>query len=506
MTFLAGIVELFLPGIRLICGISGLSRGRYVEFVASAGFLRKIVPAWWVWALYRLGLHLSVVGTDASSNAWRFIFAKAVAHAACGDFDKARMYVDRIARERKFVRRRANLAKAMAPYMPEVAAGLLEGCCASDTALLRVAVYSRVRRLSPEQPTPAEVGRWLDVAFGLEKDLHAQNIAVQRPELQMEAFNRFLNSHDLLPVSLRDTTRALGPGNVVCKSDGLRAHSGPLTTVIMTTFQSQCTVRYAIESILAQTYRNIELIIVDDASNDETVHIAQEFAERDNRVRLIRLGLNVGTFVAKNIGLDYAQGEFVTCHDSDDWAHPEKIERQIQPLLASPRLIATISYWVRMEPDGRYYARAVYPLLRLNVSSLLFRKEAVCLEAGIWDVVRAGADSEFLSRLQLVFGRDAILYCKLPLSIGAHRSESLMNAFDTGYSVSGVSRQRLSYWESWNWWHVDCLRNGATPRLPKNLGCFDRRVFPAPADLCVDREAITRSLQTVVIHGDVGAH
>ena len=191
------------------------------------------------------------------------------------------------------------------------------------------------------------------------------------------------------------------------------------------------------------------------------------------------------------MGLELARGEFVTCHDSDDWSHPLKIEQQVQPLLEDATLIATTSHWVRMTDDGMFYARPVHSLMRLNPSSPLFRREVVLKRMGAWDCVRTGADSEFLARLRLVFGKRAIKRIVKPLALGAHRVGSLMTADDTGYSETGISPQRLAYWEAWSGWHLGCLRRDELPCLPLNLRALsEQRPFFAPSGICVNVKQI----------------
>ena len=207
-------------------------------------------------------------------------------------------------------------------------------------------------------------------------------------------------------------------------------------------------------------------------------------------MRLLRLPTNGGT-LAKTMGLQLARGEFVTCHDSDDWSHPVKIERQVRPLLDNASLVATTSHWVRMQDDGMFYARPVHPLMRFNPSSPLFRREVVLKRMGAWDMVRTGADSEFHARLKLVFGKQAVKRIAQPLALGSHREGSLMTAGDTGYSDTGVSPQRLAYWQAWGAWHIDCLRKGVLPQLPLDLEVLSvSRPFVAPEEICVSEEQV----------------
>nr|APW29086.1 capsular polysaccharide biosynthesis protein Cps16A [Actinobacillus pleuropneumoniae] len=230
----------------------------------------------------------------------------------------------------------------------------------------------------------------------------------------------------------------------------------------MTTFNSEKWIEWSINSLLSQTYSNIEIIIIDDSSTDSTISIIEKLKRKSDKIKLIKLSKNVGTYVAKNIGISLAKGEFITCQDSDDWAHPQKIMLQIYPLLENPNLVVTFSQWFRIYNDGKAYARGVFPLTRLNPSSALFRKDIVIEKIGLWDCVRTGADSEFNARLKLVFGNELCLTIKKPLTIGTHRKDSLMTSSDTGY-INGISLERLNYWESWNLWHISEIEKGRVP-------------------------------------------
>ena len=74
----------------------------------------------------------------------------------------------------------------------------------------------------------------------------------------------------------------------------------------MTSHNSEKWIQYSIESILQQTYKNIELIVIDDNSQDKTVDIIKQFLDIDNRVRLIENGDNYGTYISKNIGIKHS--------------------------------------------------------------------------------------------------------------------------------------------------------------------------------------------------------
>lgn len=98
-----------------------------------------------------------------------------------------------------------------------------------------------------------------------------------------------------------------------------------MISVIMLTYNRENFVSRAIESILGQTHRDFEFIIVDNGSADRSGQIADEYAAKDNRIRVIhRERANIG--VGRNTGLDAARGEHIAFIDDDDWAEPDFLE------------------------------------------------------------------------------------------------------------------------------------------------------------------------------------
>ncbi len=184
-----------------------------------------------------------------------------------------------------------------------------------------------------------------------------------------------------------------------------------MVSIIVPFFNAESTIRTALESLLSQTWHNIEILAVDDQSTDSSCDVVREFAERDPRVTLLHTPFNAGPYVARNLALTRAQGEFITCHDADDWSHPQKIEIQVGKLIQSPSAtLANISMQTRAFSNLSFYRRGnrqgyVAP----NCSSLLFRKSPVFEALGFWDSVRFGADDELLSRLYQIFGSESVL-------------------------------------------------------------------------------------------------
>lgn len=474
-----------------------VNQQRFVEALALTGDLSRSV---WnereLWAAYRLDMHETVARAQVHRPGWRGYWAKAVSFAACGQAEAARDAASALARQTRWGRHLMPLAGSLAPFMPQLALHLIEGRMGVPVTLYASLLLSNGRTAeaqafmgrSPREGAslePVELPLLRTNAWG---GTHAE---------QLKRLNAFFSAYALSPVRLVDASQPPSPGNVAAVEPPVRV-LGPLVTVLMTTFNTGARASAAIASVRAQSYRNLELIVVDDASTDDTPDLASAAAADDPRVRVLRLPRNVGTYAAKLLGLAQARGEFVTCHDSDDWSHPEKIARQVAPLLADERLVCTTSNWVRMQDDGEYYARKVHPLLRLNPSSPLFRRQRVLHEAGAWDCVRTGADSEFLARLRVVFGPKAIKKIGQPLALGSHRPDSLMTATDTGYSASGISPQRLAYWEAWARWHIEELACGRRPFVPAEpMEAAKTRPFPVPNGLRVLVEDVAECVSSV---------
>lgn len=105
-----------------------------------------------------------------------------------------------------------------------------------------------------------------------------------------------------------------------------------MISVIIPSYNRAKTIEGSAKSVLNQTHKDIELIIVDDCSSDNTEEVVAELSKQDSRVRYIRHENNLGACAARNTGIDAAKGEYIAFQDSDDAWKPEKLERQIEVL------------------------------------------------------------------------------------------------------------------------------------------------------------------------------
>lgn len=113
----------------------------------------------------------------------------------------------------------------------------------------------------------------------------------------------------------------------------------PLVSVIMPVYNGEVYIRSAVNSILNQTYRNFELIIVNDSSTDSTSDILSDFKKRYPKIKIINLNSKHGPFGAINLAMRQAKGEFIAPMDSDDISHPKRLEKQVQFMLDNKDVI-----------------------------------------------------------------------------------------------------------------------------------------------------------------------
>jgi teichuronic acid biosynthesis glycosyltransferase TuaG len=106
-----------------------------------------------------------------------------------------------------------------------------------------------------------------------------------------------------------------------------------LVSIIMPAYNAQRYIAESIESVLSQSYSNWELIIVNDASTDDTKLICSNYSKIDSRIKLINLKTNSGITKARNLAINHSSGRFIAFLDSDDLWKVEKLEQQINFML-----------------------------------------------------------------------------------------------------------------------------------------------------------------------------
>jgi glycosyltransferase involved in cell wall biosynthesis len=236
--------------------------------------------------------------------------------------------------------------------------------------------------------------------------------------------------------------------------------NAPLVSVIVPCYNCELHVEEALESVFRQTYRNFEIILVDDVSTDSTSEILQRCVAFDARCRLYRMPENSGAAAARNYGIGKASGRFIAFIDSDDYWHPSKLEKQLRALEEHSEYIACYTDFKRWSPlddtnfpapgdlffevqaGGKYdvdnfMSGWIYDELLLDccvwTSAVMIRKSALDHSGGFNEQFVIGEDHDLWLRLSakgkfLKLAEPLALYRQLPGSL-------TRRIYDTNYSL-----------------------------------------------------------------------
>ncbi len=183
----------------------------------------------------------------------------------------------------------------------------------------------------------------------------------------------------------------------------------PTISIITPAYNAQQTIGATIESVLAQTEPDFELIIIDDGSQDDTVAVVQRYP--DPRIRLFSYA-NAGIAVSRNRGLAQAQGELIASLDADDLWQPTKLAAQRAALAAQPEAGVAYSWCDCIDEQGRWLRRGghrplsgnvLVPLLLSDItengSNVLIRRSALDAVGSFDESLTAGQDWDLYIRL-----------------------------------------------------------------------------------------------------------
>jgi hypothetical protein len=135
----------------------------------------------------------------------------------------------------------------------------------------------------------------------------------------------------------------------------------PLISVVMPVRNGERFVAEAIDSILEQSHRHLELIVVDDGSTDGTAEILARYASRDDRFVVCRHPSSLGISASRNHGFRVARGAFLAVMDADDISVPHRLERQLQFLRSNPDIGVVGASVQQIDEDGRRGKVVMYP-------------------------------------------------------------------------------------------------------------------------------------------------
>ena len=156
-------------------------------------------------------------------------------------------------------------------------------------------------------------------------------------------------------------------------------------SIIVPVYQVEKYIRQCVDSILAQTFTDFELILVDDGSKDQSGHICDEYAKKDQRVKVIHQK-NSGAATARNSGMDKATGSYFTFIDGDDYIAPTMLECLHKTIVDEDADIAACNYLYFFEDDEKKNFSTNHPLEVLSGAEIFYDRKND-RNYGFWTVV-----------------------------------------------------------------------------------------------------------------------
>lgn len=235
-------------------------------------------------------------------------------------------------------------------------------------------------------------------------------------------------------------------------------------SVVTPLYNSQAFVADTVHSVLAQTLTDWEMIIVDDASSDDSAAVAESLSKQDHRVKLIQLDVNSGSAVSRNTAIAAARGRYIAFLDSDDQWKPSKLEKQVR-FMEQNGYSFTHTRYEKMTESGQRTGEVVAPPSRLTYADMLKSNQVGCLSA-MYDTARFGKCYMPLIRKRQDYGlwldllkTERYVYC-LPEtlafyrlrsgSISSNKIEIVRYNWELYRKVEKFSRVRSVYYLGWN--------------------------------------------------------
>ncbi len=324
---------------------------------------------------------------------------------------------------------------------------------------------------------------------------------------RLERVNTLYAARGLAPLRLIDPARPPGLDNLTTEPVPASAGTAELgkVSVILPAYNAARHIETALRGLCAQSHAELEIIVVDDASEDDTYEKVVALAEQDPRIVPVRQDRNRGAYAARNRGLAMATGDFITTHDADDWSHPQKIATQLAELAQAPGLMGVMTHWVRVRQPFEFTTnwRLGPSCLQWSHSSFLMRRE-VSDTLGGWDEVCVSADMEYIWRVEAAFGAQSVsrILPDIPMAFALDDAASLTRGSDTHVRTS-YHGLRHYYREICRYWHRQAPMGLSDEQRARKMAMLPPAILPGAAlplevDLlleidCSDPEALAEA-------------
>ena len=271
--------------------------------------------------------------------------------------------------------------------------------------------------------------------------------------------------------------------------------NNPLVSIIVPVYNVQNSVARCLESICAQTWKNIEVILVNDGSRDESFSICEQFREKDPRIVLVDKS-NSGVSETRNCGMSLARGKYVQFVDSDDYLDPDFTERLVTAAEANNADLVIAPYWMVI-PANSSKATQALENLQENLGIDAEKKPDDIREYGffysvLWNKlyrrdILADHHLQFTSEVRwaedLVFNLEYILYANVFVSIskaGYHYVQNPQSICHTQINLASIVQNKLQVFRYYKELYTKLgLYDQVQPQLYKFLTAFSENAYPS---------------------------
>lgn len=237
----------------------------------------------------------------------------------------------------------------------------------------------------------------------------------------------------------------------------------PKVSVIMSVYNNQDYLKYTIESVLNQTYKNFEFIITDDASNDKSAEIIMQYASIDSRIRVIKNKKNIGLTKSLNNMLEISEGKLVARIDGDDICLPDRLEKQVNIFRNNVDIGIVFSDTILIDYQGNIICESWRPREFKTIQKLMFvhnyiphptvmyNREIIIRNGKYNEAFRTGQDRELWLRLiengvKFEYIRESLVMYRLnPNSVRVEKQKNNNYKIASAYISNRQKREALKY-------------------------------------------------------------
>lgn len=207
-----------------------------------------------------------------------------------------------------------------------------------------------------------------------------------------------------------------------CYSENISA-SSDLVSIVIPARNCSSYIENTISSLRNQSHKNIEIIVVDDFSTDDTEITVNKLTKEDARIKYVKLNSNLGTYFARSYGISVAQGEYVTFQDADDFSHKDRIKIHLSLAKKKDALVVT-SNFIRFDIETGE-AINFHGKVQHYGFITTFAKKSLFEEIGSFDLTTRGGDAEFSLRIKRFVEKTKVQHISIPTYLATDMPGSL---------------------------------------------------------------------------------